>query len=233
MYIFIGISIVVSISCVSANAIWQILTICSDFTLFKIFALFTVARILAGFAVDYKVKYTFLSHVISVQLHICFYFYCKNYDAGIVSKALHPSFEYLIVLAFVYLLISWFDIKIGLSIKNSFLDRFLPKNKLSSHNTIVLLQAYSMIIHTTFMVFMYNSTFDYLVLSVIVLFVVLLQLIIVTVCLRIMYVYPSSSNVPFYVSAYYMIIKILMDSVYTNIDSYIHNKPFNVQSFFK
>lgn len=56
---------------------------------------------------------------------------------------------------------SWFDIKVGLSIKKSFLDRFLPKNESSSHKTIVLLQAYSMIIHTTFMAFMYNSTFDY------------------------------------------------------------------------
>jgi len=57
-----------------------------------------------------------------------------------------------------------------------------------------------------------------------------LQLIIVIVCLRIMYLYPSSANAAFYVSAYLMIIKTLMDSVYTNIDSYIHNKPFNVQS---
>jgi len=231
IYIFMSISKVVSIICLSANAIWQILTICSDPALFRMFGLFTGGMILSGFTINYKVQYIFISHIISCILHACFYYYCKVNPDEIISGAFHPSFEYLITLSFVYLLISWFNIKIGLSIQNEiFMDRFLPQNESSSHKAMILLQAYSMIIHSTFMGFMYSSTFDYWFFYAIVFFVILLQLIIVIVCLRIMYLYPSSANAAFYVSAYLMIIKTLMDSVYTNIDSYIHNKPFNVQS---
>lgn len=230
IYVFTSISKIVSIICVSANAICQILTICSDDTVFKMFVLFTVTLIFAGFAIDYKVKYIFVSHIISSILHFCFYCYCKNYDAGIISEALHPSFEYLILLAFVYLLLCWPNIKMSFSIRNSLLDRFLPKNESGSHKAIVLLQAYSMIIHTTFMVFMYNSTFDYWAFYVTALFVVLLQLTIVILSLRIMYVYPSCANAPFYVSAYAMIIKTLIDSLYIDYKMFQENTPFNVQS---
>ena len=94
IYVFITIPKIVSIICVSVNAVCQILTICSDDTLFKTFTLCTGAQILTGFAVDYKVKFIFVSHVISSILHFCFYCYCKNYDAGIISEAFHPSFEY-------------------------------------------------------------------------------------------------------------------------------------------
>lgn len=105
-----------------------------------------------------------------------------------------------------------------------------PQNEPSSHKAIILLQAYFMIIHSTFMGFMYSSTFGYWFLYTIVFFVILLQLVIIIVCLRIMYLYPFSANAGFYVSAYLMIIKTLMDSVYTHIGSYMHNKPFNVKS---
>lgn len=106
---------------------------------------------------------------------------------------------------------------------------FLPKNESSSHQAITLLQAYSMIIHTIFMVFMYNSTFDYWAFYVTALFVVLLQLTIVILSLRIMYVYPSCANTPFYVSAHLMIIKTLINSVYTNYRMVKENTPFSVQ----
>lgn len=130
----------------SANAVYLIPIICSDKALFKMFVLFTVTLIFAGFNINYKVKYLFVSHTISSILHFCFYYYCKNYGAGIISEALHPSFEYLILLTFVFLLLCWPNIKMGFSNRNSLLDRFLPKNESSSRKAIVLLQAYSMII---------------------------------------------------------------------------------------
>lgn len=44
-----------------------------------------------------------------------------------------------------------------------------------------------------------------------------------------MHMYPSCANTLFYVSAHLMIIKILMASVSTNYQNYIHNEVFNVK----
>ena len=189
---------------------------------------------LGGIISEFKVKYMYVSHYITLILHVCFHFYCTHYDAGIISKGFHPTFEYLVLLVIVYSLICSFllldDIKMGLSVSNSFLDLFIPTNDKNSHTFIVLLQAYSMIIHSTFMAFMCSSTFDdYWTPYAIALFVVLLQLIVVVVCLRIMHVYPTSQNAPFYVSAYVMIIKTLVESAYTNYIMFKENTPCYVQ----
>ena len=64
------------------------------------------------------------------------------------------------------------------------------------------------------------------------LFVVLLQFIIVIACLRILYIYPSSANVPFFVGAHVTIIKLLIDALYTNYSMFKENKPVNVQPQF-
>jgi hypothetical protein len=115
---------------------------------------------------------------------------------------------------------------------NPLIDSFLPKNELNSHKTIVLLQAHSMIIHSTVMVFMYNSSFSDYWVYFIVLFVVLLQLIIVIICLRIMHIYPSSTNAPFYIIAHLMILNILKDSLYTNYKMFKDNKAFDLKPRF-
>lgn len=228
IHIFTSIPKIVSIFCISANVVWQIITICSDFTLFKMFILFTGGMVFIGFAVDFKVKYIFVSHVISTILHFCFYFYSKHYHAGILSELLHSSMEYLIILAIVYLLISWFDIKVGLSFKKMFVDRFLPKNEFSSFNVVILLQAYSMIIHNTAIEFLYSSTLAYWAYAI-GLSVVLVQLIIIIVILRIMYLYPISADTPFYVNAHLMIIKTLIGSVYTHYKMFQEHIPYNIQ----
>ena len=190
--------------------------------LFQAFVLVNGLLILCGEITGFKVKYIFVSHIVSIILHICFYYYCANYDAGVISGALHSTFEFQIILVSIYFFIAHFSLpdQMGFSMNNSFIDRLLPTNENNSHTFIILLQAYSMIIHSTFMVFIYNATFDYWAYAII-LFVVLLQLIIVIMCLRIMYLYPTSADTPFYVSAYLMIIRVLIGSVYTNYHNYI------------
>ena len=240
--IFLSVPVVVSIICVSANALYQLGNmldagkITDSLFLFQMLILLIGMLMLCGITTEFKLKYIFVSHVITEILHVCFYYYCKNYDVGIlISGGFHPNFEYLILLVLVYSILSGFllleGLNIGLIINNSFVDRFLPKNEFSSHKTIVLLQAYSMIIHSTVMVFINNSTFsDYWAFIGFASFAVLLQLIIIILCLRIMHVYPSSANSPFYVSAYYMIIKTLIGSVYTNYKMFKENTPLNRQS---
>ena len=161
------------------------------------------------------------------------YFYCKHYDAGVISGAFYPTFEYLVLLVLANFFICHLTLPDHIKIVNMknvpFVDRLMPVNEKNGHKTIVLLLAYSMRIHSTFMVFMYNSTFDYWS-YVTILFVVCLQLTIVIMCLRIMHKYPSSANVPFYVSASAMIIKTLIDELYTNYNMFKENRSVNFQS---
>ena len=165
-------------------------------------------------------------------MHTCFYYYCKNYDAGVINEAFHPTFEYLVLLALVNFFISHLELPDHIKIVNMknvpFLDQLMPVNEKNSHKMIGLLLAYSMTIHSTFMVFIYNSTFDYWSYAII-LFAVSLQLTILIMCLRIMSVFLSSANVPFYVSAHFMIIKLLIDSLYTNYKMFKENRSVNFQ----
>lgn len=151
---------------------------------------------------------------------------------GVISEAFHPTFEYLILLVLVNFFFCYLALPNHIKIVNMknvpFLDQLIPVNEKNSHKTIVLLLAYSMIIHSTFMVFMYNSTFDYWS-YVLIGFIMCLQLTIVIMCLHIISVYPSSANVPFYVSAHFMIIKRLIDSLYTNYKTFKENRSVNFQ----
>jgi hypothetical protein len=153
---------------------------------------------LRGQVTEFKVKYIFVSHIISSIFHACFCYYCNHYDAGVISGAFHPTFEYQVLLVLIYFFISHVSLPdhMAFSMRNSFIDQFMPTSKINSHKTIVLLQAYSMIIHSTFMVFMYRSTFDSWAYAI-ALFGVFLQLIIVIMCLLSMHLYPSSANAPF------------------------------------
>lgn len=240
VYIFISVPIAVSIICVSVNGLYQLGSILDtgkitdSLRLFQMFVLFIGMLILCGTITEFKIKYTLVSYVIAIILHAYFYYYCSKNGASIIYGVLDPTFEYLVALVLAYFFTSHLTLPNYItmaSVRTPFLDPFMPVNEKNSHKTIVLLLAHSMIIHTNFMVFMRSSTFDdYWTFYAIALFVVLLQLIIVIMCLRIMHIYPTSANTPFYVSAYVMIIKTLMESIYTNIESYIQNKPFNKQS---
>ena len=107
VYIFLSIPIVVSIICVSMNALCQLGSIINtgkiteSLRLFQMFLLLSGMLMLCGITTKFKLKHIFLSHVISSILRGCFYYYCNHYDAGIIRGALHPTFEYLIVLALV------------------------------------------------------------------------------------------------------------------------------------
>lgn len=235
IYIFRSIPKIFAILCIFNNALWQLSQVIHSAFLFQAFVLLIGMFTLGGIISEFKVKHMYVSHSITIILHACFHFYCTHYDAGVISKAFHPTFEYLVLLVIVYSLISSFlvldRIKMGLSMRNTFLDLLMPTNEENSHIFIVLLQAYSMIIHSTFMAFLYSSTFDhYWTFYTITLFVVLFQLITGIMCLRIMRVYPTSANTPFYVSAYAMIIKILIESVYTNYKAFKENTPYTAQS---
>lgn len=234
IYIFRSIPKILAVLCVSNNALWQLSQVIYSALLFQAFVLIIGMLMLGGIISEFKVKYMYVSHYITLILHACFQFYCTHYDAGVINKAFHPTFEYLVLLVIVYSLISSFvlldHIKVGLSVSNRFLDLLIPTNETNSHTFIVLLQAYSMIIHSTFMAFMYRSTLDdYWSFYAIALFVALLQLIILIMSLRIMHVYPASANTPFYVSAYVMIIKTLVESAYTNYIMFKENTPCYVQ----
>lgn len=237
IYIFRSIPKIFAILCISNNALWQLSQVIHSAFLFQAFVLLIGMFTLGGIISEFKVKYMYVSHLITIILHACFHFYCTHYDAGVISKAFHPTFEYLVLLVIVYSLVSSFlvldHIKMGLSTRNSFLDLFMPTNKQNSHTFIVLLQAYSMIIHSTFMAFLYSSAFDdNWTFYASALFVVLFQLITGIKCLRIMHVYPTSANTPFYVSAYAMIIKILIESVYANYKAFKGDTPYTAQPQF-
>ena len=232
LYLLRSIPKIVIITCICVNGLWRLKEVVDSLFVFQMFVLGIIMLTLGGMITEFKLKYMLATHSISILLHGCFYFYCKHYDAGVISGAFHPTFEYLVFLVLVNFCICHLTlpdhIKI-VSVKIPFIDSFMPVNEKNSYKKIVLLLAYSMIIHSTFMVFIYNCTFSGYWILIFVCFAVFLQLIFVILCLRIMHIYPSSANVPFYVSAYFMIIKTLMDSVSTNIESYIQNKPFNVQ----
>jgi len=231
MHVFTNIPKIVAISSISINGLWQISKMINSPFLFQAFVLIIGVQTLSGITTEFKLKHIFVSHIIASILHLFFYYYCSHYDAGVISGAFHPAFESLVFLALVYFFVSHFSLPnmAFFSMRNFFIDRLIPTNNENSNKRIVLLQAYSMIIHSTLMVFMYSSTFDYWVSSVIVLCVVLLQCVIVIMCFRMMYIYPSSANTPFYVSAYLMIIKLLIDALCTNYKMFKENKPVNVQ----
>lgn len=110
------------------------------------------------------------------------------------------------------------------------MDRFLLLEELKSHKVLILLQAYSMIIHVNFMYFLYEQL-NYIFLSgSVVAFVLILQCMLVAIILRIIHKYQSSANALFYVNATIMIVKILADHIFQNYQIYKNNKGFCFQS---
>ena len=94
--------------------------------LFQAFVLVNGLLILCGEITGFKVKYVFVSHIVSIILHVWFYYYCANYDASVISGALHSTFEFQIILVPIYFFIAHFSLpdQMGFSMNNSFIDRF-------------------------------------------------------------------------------------------------------------
>jgi hypothetical protein len=228
--ILISIPILVSIIGILLNSYNQICIMISDYKALRIFMPCSIMLLAGGYLTSFQVKYMLVSHIISSILHICLYCYCKHYDgAGLILDLFHPALTYLVLLAFVHFFVSHF-----LYLKKfwnftetvTLIDRFLPTNELSSRNTLILLQACSMIIHSTFMTFLHIADLTNYWLCTIVLFVMLFQLLIITISLRIMHKHSSSANVAFYISAHLMIIKILVTQIVLHYEIYRSNKSF-------
>jgi len=225
LVVLISIPIFISIIAISVSALCQInelfktTQMSHNLRLFQLFILCIGMLVASGYQRNFQVKYIFVSHTLSEIIHIYAYFYFKHYDTmGIIVNLFHPALAYIIVLAFVHAFVSnyLFAERIKLSvIGHLYLDPFLPTNEANSYSTIILLQAYSMIIYSTFVTFLHSSE-DIILLYIVIPLVILLQLIIIALCLRIMDKYPKSANVPFYVSAHLMIVKLLAKQLYKN-----------------
>jgi len=173
----------------------------------------------------------FVSHLISATLHISFYLYSQhNEAAGVIATLFTPALSYLTLLGFVYFTISHFILKeIRFDLIGNPMDRFLPTNECKSRRIIVLLQSYTMILHMTFVTFL-DKWFDYSILSFsVVLAIVILQLFLICINLRIFNKYPASANVPFYVSAHLMIVKLLVDQIVQYYKMYKSEQTFSLQ----
>jgi hypothetical protein len=223
---------IVAIIGILINSYNQICLIADHLNIFWMFMLFNVSLIASGFSVKYQFKYFFVSHVISLVLHTCFYFYCGYNKVAREFVVVFPAtFIYLMLLALtlVFLTSILRLKKIKINIGNS-IDCFLPANEANCQKTLILLHAYSMIIHSTFISFLRDSSSDAIWQYMTIGLVIVLQLLIIAACLRIMDRYPSSASVPFYVSAHVMIATLLADQVYKNYKMYKDNKSFNLQS---
>ena len=94
---------------------------------------------------------------------------------------------------------------------------------------VVLLQSYTMILHVNFINFI-DKWFDYSILCFsVALAIVILQLLVICINLRIFNKYPTSADVPFYVSVHLMIVKLLVDLIVQYYQMYKISQTFSFQ----
>lgn len=171
-----------------------------------------------------------VSHLISGPLHICFYFYSQhNEAAGVIATLFNPTLSYLALLGFIYFTFSHFIFKeIKFDLIGNRIDSFLI-NEYKSRRMVVLLQSYTMILHVNFINFI-DKWFDYSILCFsVALAIVILQLFLICINLRIFNKFPASANVPFYVSAHLMIVKLLVDQIVQYYQMYKSSQTFSFQ----
>lgn len=229
--ILISIPILVSIINILINSYDQVCAIITDYNRFKLFAMSNFLLLVGGVFHNFQVKYMFVSHLISSTLHIYFYLYSQhNEAAGIIATLFTPTLSYFALLGFVYFTFSHFILKrIDFNLIGNRIDRILLVNESNSGKIIVLLQSYIMIIHTNFVYFI-DKWFDYSALSFSVVFaIIVLQFFLIALSLRILSKYPSSASAPFYVSANFMIVKILVDQILENYKIYKNSETFSLQ----
>ena len=229
--LFISIPILVFIVINSLNAYKQVFTVITDFNTLKIFLLSNLLLLGGGILQKFQVKYMLVSHCISANLHICFYFYSQyNETAGVIATLFTPTLSYLALLGFIYFTISHFILKeIRFDLIGNLMDGFIPTNECKSHRMVVILQSYTMIMHMNF-IFFIEKWFDYSLVSFSIVFaMIVLQLFLIGINLRILKKSPSSARAPFYISAHLMIVKLLVDQILQNYKTYKSSQTFSLQ----